>query len=153
MGGPPDIAAILSTRDKLRIFLDECVARYPIDPKKLIVLGFSQGGVMAYSLALENPERFAAVAVLSSWLPKELAAMLSIGDGAKSLPVLVQHGSQDQLIEVARARDSVEALRGLKIPVTYREYEMGHEITPKSLADLSAWLEEALLSRTKARDF
>ncbi|HEU4342212.1 MAG TPA: hypothetical protein VFU31_11625, partial [Candidatus Binatia bacterium] len=32
MGGPPDLAVILSARDKLRIFLDECVARYPIDP-------------------------------------------------------------------------------------------------------------------------
>ena len=146
MGGPPDIGAILSSRDKLQIFLDECLARYPIDTKKLVVLGFSQGGVMAYSLALSNPERFAALAVLSSWFPKELMPELAIKEAVQSLPTLVQHGTQDQMIEVQRARDSVEQLRALRVPLTYREYDMGHEISGKSLSDLSAWLEEKVLS-------
>ena len=146
MGGPPDIGAILSSRDKLQIFLDECLARYPIDTKKLVVLGFSQGGVMAYSLALSNPERFAALAVLSSWLPKELMPELAIKEAVQSPPTLVQHGTQDQMIEVQRARDSVEQLRALRVPLTYREYDMGHEISGKSLSDLSAWLEEKVLS-------
>jgi len=146
MGGPPDIGAILSSRDKLQIFLDECLARYPIDTKKLVVLGFSQGGVMAYSLALSNPERFAVLAVLSSWLPKELMPELAIKEAVQSLPTLVQHGTQDQMIEVQRARDSMEQLRALRVPLTYREYDMGHEISGKSLSDLSAWLEEKVLS-------
>ncbi|HXV80768.1 MAG TPA: phospholipase, partial [Candidatus Binatia bacterium] len=104
------------------------------------------GGVMAYSLALSNPERFSGLAVLSSWLPKELIPKLSIGEAVQSLPTLVQHGSQDPLIEIRRAQDSVERLRALRVPLTYREYDMGHEITPRSLTDLSAWLEEKVLS-------
>jgi phospholipase/carboxylesterase len=146
MGGPPDIGAILSSRQMLQQFLDSCLQRYPIDAKKLVVLGFSQGGVMAYSLALSSPERFAGLAVLSSWLPKELIPELFIKEGVQSLPTLVQHGSQDSLIEVQRARDSVERLRTLRVPLTYREYDMGHEITPRGLSDLSAWLEEKVLS-------
>ena len=70
MGGPPDISAILSSRRSCKHSLTHAWSRYPIDAKKLVVLGFSQGGVMAYSLALSNPERFAGLAVLSSWLPK-----------------------------------------------------------------------------------
>jgi phospholipase/carboxylesterase len=147
LGGPPDLGAILSSREKLQRFLDECLARYPIDAKKLAVLGFSQGGVMAYSLALSSPERFAALAVLSSWLPKELLPELSIDkETVQSLPALVQHGSQDPLIDLPRARDSVEQLRALRVPLTYREYDMAHEITPRSLSDLSAWLEEKVFS-------
>ena len=146
MGGPPDVGAILSSRQKLLGFLDECLNRYPIDAKKFVVLGFSQGGGMSYSLALSHPEPFAGLAVLSSWLPKELIPELSIKEAVQSLPTLVQHGSRDQLIEVQRARDSVEQLRALRIPLTYREYDMGHEITPRGLTDLSAWLEEKVLS-------
>jgi phospholipase/carboxylesterase len=145
LGGPPDVAAILSSRQKLQNFLDDALQRYRVDAKKLVILGFSQGGVMAYSLALSNPERFAALVVLSSWLPVELAARLSIKDAVQSLPALVQHGTQDNMIEIARARDSVERLRGLRLPLTYREYEMGHEIRPRSLVDLSTWLEEKIL--------
>jgi phospholipase/carboxylesterase len=146
MGGPPNVDAMLSSREKLESFLDECIARYPIDSTKFVILGFSQGGVMAYSLALENPQRFAALAALSTWLPPELESKLNIGDGIRSLPALVQHGANDPTIEVARARDSVERLRALSLPLTYREYDMGHEITPRSLNDLSAWLEEKVLA-------
>ncbi|HTM10937.1 MAG TPA: alpha/beta hydrolase-fold protein [Verrucomicrobiae bacterium] len=146
MGQPPDVPAIVSARDKLRAFLDAAINRYPIDGKKLVVLGFSQGGVMAHSLALAEPERFAGVAVLSSWLPKELLSLFSQADGKQLPPILVQHGSLDELIEIARARDSIEALRGLSSQVTYREYDMAHEIGPKSLGDLTEWLQEKVLS-------
>jgi phospholipase/carboxylesterase len=146
LGGPPDVVAMTSSKRKLEAFLDECAERYPMDQKKSVALGFSQGGVMAYSLALVNPQKFAALAVLSSWLPKELMAQLAIGDTVQSLPTLVQHGLQDSVIEVARARESVERLRERRVPLTYREYEMGHEIVPKTLSDLSAWLEEKVLS-------
>ena len=146
MGGPPDIGAMLSSQKKLRQFLDECLKRYPIDPKKLVVLGFSQGGVMAYGLALAEPERFAALAVLSSWLPEELVPHVSIPASVQSLPTLVQHGSEDPMIEVGRAQESIERLRQLRLPLTYREYDMGHEISPRSLTDLSAWLEEKVFS-------
>jgi phospholipase/carboxylesterase len=144
MGGPPDVEAILASQKKLRVFLDECLKSCAIDLKKLVVLGFSQGGVMAHSLALANPERFAALAVLSSWLPTELLPRLNVKEAVQSLPTLIQHGMQDPMIEVARARSSVETLRELRVPLTYREYQMGHEIGAKSLGDLSAWLEENL---------
>ena len=100
---------------------------------------------MSYSLALSHPERFAALAVLSSWFPKELEARLNVSDAVQALPTLIQHGTQDSMIEVDRARDSVERLRQLKLPLTFREYEIAHEITPASLRDLSAWLEEKVL--------
>jgi phospholipase/carboxylesterase len=69
---------------------------------------------------------------------------LKISDAVQSLPTLVQHGTQDPQIEVDRARDSVAHLRELKVPLTFKEYEMGHEIRPKGLYDLSAWLEEKI---------
>ena len=145
LGGPPDVSAMLSSREQLIRFLDEAATRYPIDPKKLVALGFSQGGVMTYTLALSMPQRFAALAALSSWLPVEIFQQSGMTE-AQSLPTLVQHGSQDPMIQVNRARESVEKLREWRVPVTYREYEMGHEITPRSLSDLSAWFEEKVLS-------
>ncbi|MBI3795355.1 MAG: dienelactone hydrolase family protein [Deltaproteobacteria bacterium] len=141
-----DMQAVLTAREELQAFLQDALQRYPIDSRKLAVLGFSQGGVMAYSLALGEPDRFAALAVLSSWLPKDLLSMLPDVPATEQLPVLVQHGGRDELVDVGRARQSVETLRDLRVPVTYREYEMGHEINARSLGDLSAWLQEKVLS-------
>ena len=141
-GGVPDINGMLESRQALQEFLDDCLAHYPIDPTRLAVLGFSQGGVMAYSLALTEPQRFAGLAALSTWLPRELTPRLNISAAVQSLPTLVQHGTQDPQIEIDRARDSVARLRELKVPLTFKEYEMGHEIRPRGLYDLSVWLEE-----------
>ena len=146
MGGPANIPAIASARDQLRGFLQAAFERYPIDRRKTVVLGFSQGGVMAYGVALAEPERFAAVVALSSWLPLELVGASANDKPEGFPPTLVHHGSEDDLVPVDKARTSVESLRSLRAPVTYREYNMGHEISAESLGDLSAWLEEKVLS-------
>ena len=127
-------------------FLDAAADRYPIDPKKLGIVGFSQGGVMAYTLALGGPKRFAAVAALSTWCPPDAVESVADPDTVQYLATLVQHGSRDELVSVERARESVEALRALRLPLTYREYDIGHEINQRSLADLSEWLRDHVIS-------
>jgi phospholipase/carboxylesterase len=139
--GPIEEAAALVER-----FLEAALARYAIDPRKLMILGFSQGGVLAYRLALAAPRRFAALVALSSWLPPQMLATMPDADGREELPTLVQHGSGDEIIAVARAQQSMETLRALRVPVTYREYAMGHEINGESLADLVQWLDDKIRS-------
>jgi phospholipase/carboxylesterase len=139
------MTAVQAAYEAVQTFLDAALARYPCDPHKLIVLGFSQGGVMAYHLGLYQPERFAALIAMSTWLPPQILERAP-NLAAQQLPIMAQHGSRDELIEVGRARQSVEALRPLQLGVTYREYDMGYEINGRSLMELSAWLEEKVLS-------
>lgn len=145
MGAPPDPAAFAAGVDDTRRFIDAAERRYPIDRNKLVVLGFSQGGVLAYALALREPARFAGLVALSSWLPGPVAQTIGAGTYER-LPTLVHHGAGDDLIDIARGRESVEQLRSLSVPVTFREFDMGHEINADSLADLSGWLEDKVLS-------
>ena len=144
--GPLDMAAVQAAHEALQTFLDAALARYPCDPRQLIILGFSQGGVMAYSLGLHQPRRFAALAALSTRLPPAVLDHAPNLAAAQPLPIMIQHGAHDEVIEVGQARQAVEALRPLGLSVTYREYGMGHEISGQSLMDLSAWLQERVLS-------
>lgn len=142
-GGSADPAAVHSAVDSLVAFVDAAQRRYPIAADKLALLGFSQGGVMAYALALRQRQRFAALAALSTWLP---AAMVEPGADLDRLPVLVQHGLRDPMIPAERGQESVTRLRQLNANVVYREYEMGHEINAKSLTDLVTFLGEKVVS-------
>jgi len=144
--GPINVQAVLDARELVKTFLADALERYPIDQRKLAIVGFSQGGVMAYSLGLGEPERYAGLAALSSWLPKDLLSVFPDVPATEQLPVLIQHGSQDELVDAGRARQSVETLRNVNVPITYREYEMGHQINAESLMDLSNWLQEKVLS-------
>ena len=145
MGAPPDPAAFAAGVDDVRCFLDSALQRYPVNGRKLVLLGFSQGGVIAYALALSEPERFAGLVALSSWLPEPVAQSLPARP-REQLSALVHHGTHDDLIDVGRGRDSVETLRRLQVPVAYREFDMGHEINAESLMDLSQWLEDKIVS-------
>jgi len=131
--------------DAARSFLDAAEQRYPIDRKRTVIVGFSQGGVVAYALALRDPQRFAGLVALSSWLPEPMAQSLATAN-RQQLATLVHHGASDDLIDVARARESVERLRALQVPVAYREFDMGHQISAESIADLSTWLQDKILS-------
>jgi phospholipase/carboxylesterase len=145
-GRPPDPAAIDEARRQVEAFLDAAIRRYPVDPKRLIAAGFSQGGFLAYQIALRSPARFAGLMALSSWLPQELADSIPPQPAHRSLPTLVIHGSEDPMIPIARAHASRDALLRLGVPTVYREYAMGHEIRPEALRDILRWLEERVLS-------
>lgn len=125
----------------VRAFIDEAVPRYGGDPERVALLGFSQGGSLAYRLGLAEPSRWCGVAVLSTWLPDEAAAAAN-RDDAGLLPFLVLHGTEDPMIAIDRARESRDRLAGLGVTAEYHEYMMGHEIRPEALRDLSAWLEQ-----------
>jgi phospholipase/carboxylesterase len=144
-GAPPDLDAMGAASERLMSLIDVALERYPIDRRKLIVMGFSQGGVMAYNLALRHPERFAALVALSTWFPQELAELAHDRDTLEQMPTLVHHGRADDAIEITRARESVERLRELKIPLTFREYDCAHEITVDGIRDLSKFLVEKVV--------
>lgn len=141
-GGPPDAASFEEAVEGLQAFLDAWIPDHPVDPEKLVVLGFSQGGVMAYALALRDPVRFSALVALSSWLPAELADRLPRRPDSVALPVFVSHGTEDPMIPVARAQESNDRLVELGYVPIYREYAMQHEIRPEPLRDLLAFLDE-----------
>ncbi|MDX1649542.1 MAG: dienelactone hydrolase family protein [Myxococcota bacterium] len=132
--------------DAVRGFLDAAVERYPVDRRKIVPLGFSQGGVMAYDLVLRDPGRFAGLVALSSWLPEMVDRGIPESDALQNFPVLVMHGTEDPMIPVARAQESRDLLIKRGLDVTYREYEMGHEIRPEALRDLVEWLESKAIS-------
>ncbi len=146
MGTPPTEDQMDAAVGQLAQFIDAAVEKYPINRRKLVILGFSQGGVMAFRLAFRQPERFAALVGISTWFPPELKKLALNHDAIRQLPTLIQHGRADDMIELSRAKEGLEHLRDLRVPVTFREYDCGHEITPSGLEDLSEFLSSKVLS-------
>ena len=111
-------------------------------PRSRIVLaGFSQGGVVALHLALRSERRFAGVMALSTYAHdhENLADLISFA--SIDVPVFMAHGQMDPMIPIARAITSREALAGLGYDVEWHEYGMGHEVCPQEIADMARWLD------------
>ena len=141
-GRPPDPLEFAQASGELREWVDEALAKYPVDRDHVVLLGFSQGGVMAYDLFLRDPTRFAGLAALSAWLPPELVPALAPSEALKGRPVLVMHGTADPMVPTDRAREARDLLLPLGLAVTLREFDMGHEISPEALRALLEWFED-----------
>jgi len=144
-GGEADPAEVEAGIEKLERFVDEAIDALAVERRKIAILGFSQGGVMAYALALRNPDRYAGLVALSSWLPDSMAAAIPRNSELGNLPTLVIHGTRDPMISIDLARESRDALAKLGVSATYREYEMGHEINPEALRQIISWLDEKVI--------
>lgn len=127
----------------LRRFMDEIRAGYPVDRQRVILLGFSQGTVMAYSVALLDPASFFGIVALSGYIPLRSGLPLAVED-LGGFSVFISHGVYDQIIPVRLARESAELLKKARARVEYREYPMGHEVSEETIRDLSAWIKNLL---------
>jgi phospholipase/carboxylesterase len=141
--GVPNAQSFGASLGLLRRFMDEIRAGYPVDPERVILLGFSQGTVMAYSIALLNPAAFFGVAALSGYIPQRSGLPLALED-LRGFPIFVSHGTYDQIIPVRLARESAELLKKAGARLEYREYSMGHEVSEETVRDLSAWVKDLL---------
>jgi phospholipase/carboxylesterase len=136
--GVPEPNSFRTSIDMLQKFVGEVKQGYPVDSERVLLLGFSQGTVMAYATALLDPTSFLGVAALSGYIPYRSGLPLKLTN-LNGFPVFISHGSDDSIIPARLGRESAELLKRAGATVTYREYPMGHEVTEDTMRDLSEW--------------
>ena len=124
--------------------LSQGMADISLDPAQVYLLGFSQGAIMSLYLALTRPEKLAGVVAISGRLSPEILAEAVEPARMQHLSVLVVHGTADTVLPVAFGRQIRDYFALLPLRLTYREYEMGHEVSPESLRDIQGWLQSQL---------
>jgi len=127
------------SRDLIAKFIDEIIEAYPVDAVNVTLLGFSQGAILSYAVALTYPEKVQRVLALSGYLNMDIIENINSRDISK-LSFFISHGVVDQVIPVEWARKAPEYLKAKNIPVEYHEYPAGHGVAPQNFYDLLAWL-------------
>jgi phospholipase/carboxylesterase len=133
-----------ASRQTLIAFLKEAVKAYGVDPKRVYLMGFSQGAIMSASVALTRPELVAGVVLMSGRVLPEIQPLIASNEELTGLPFLVVHGTADMVLPISYGRASRQLLSSLPVKLTYHEYRMGHEVSQESLADVTAWLSARL---------
>ena len=118
-----------------------------IASERIILAGFSQGGVIALHLGLRHDEPLAGIMGLSTHVhdPERLTEELGLAN--TDTPILLVHGLMDPMIPITRAITSREALLALNYRVEWHEYSMGHQVCMEEIQDISRWL-TGCLTRT-----
>jgi phospholipase/carboxylesterase len=134
-GGPE----LLPSVDVLDDLLDAACAEHGFHRSQSIVAGFSQGCAVTLALGLRRSDRPrpAGLLAMSGFLPEREGLEY---DFATAPPVFVQHGAADPVISAEYGRRTVTRLGAAGVPVIYREYPTGHQVSLEGVRDAMAWL-------------
>lgn len=136
-----DIRQAQQSRDLISNFIDELVVTYPIDANNITLIGFSQGAILSYAVALSYPKKIKRVVAMSGYLNTEIAIENFAENDLSNLKIFASHGTVDQVIPVEWARKSIPVLEQLRIQVVYKEYPVGHGVAPQNFFDFKNWLQ------------
>jgi len=129
------------SRDLIVTFIDELIQNFPIDANNITLVGFSQGSILSYAVALSYPEKVQRVVAMSGYVNPEMAVENYAANDFSNLNIFASHGTVDQVIPIDWARKVKPFLDDLKIENVYKEYPVGHGVAPQNFFDFRNWLE------------
>ncbi len=139
-GNYSDIPEALKAKESLLNFMDELENILPYDSDNITLLGFSQGTILSYGLALSHPDKIKNVVALSGYIKEELITQIEDNSLYDNLDFFISHGTQDQVIPLDWAQKAPLYLNNLGINAVFKTYPAGHGVTPQNFNDLNQWL-------------
>lgn len=122
-------------------FVRQATAKYRTRADRVVLVGFSQGAIMAYELGLRRPQAVRGIAALSGKILPVLRAQLNSGAGLERLAIFIAHGTADMRLPYSDGSDADRLLRGLGLSPRFHAYPgVGHSISASELQDLNRWL-------------
>lgn len=113
---------------------------YDIDSNNIILLGNSQGAVLAQSVALTSPESINSIIALSGYIKLDAINNMASFESIRKLNFFIGHGSLDVQVHVDLDRDSKKYLESNNVKLVYNEYPIGHSISTNELSDINNWI-------------
>ncbi|MDF0717278.1 alpha/beta fold hydrolase [Muricauda sp. 334s03] len=130
------------SRERIVTFIDEAIEAYNLDKENITLLGFSQGTILSYAVALSYPEKVKNVVALSGYINENILMDGYSDKDHSNLNFYVSHGQVDQVIPLEWAEKSPAFLKKLNIPTTYEEFPVGHGVSQQNFLSFKKWLEE-----------
>lgn len=137
-----DIPQAQQSREIIVEFIDELIAEFPIDSNNVTLVGFSQGCILSYAVAVSYPQKVQRVVAMSGYFNSEIAIEDFEKNNLKKLKIFASHGTVDQVIPVDWARNSIPKLKSMGIEIEFKEYPVGHGVAPQNFFDLKKWLQK-----------
>ncbi|HMC01261.1 MAG TPA: alpha/beta fold hydrolase [Flavobacteriaceae bacterium] len=134
----------LKSRDLIATFIDEVVATYPVSKNNVSLLGFSQGTILSYAVALTYPEKVKNIIALSGYIHQDILPENFDDKDYSHLDFYCSHGSVDQVIPVDWARKNSPFLKSLHIKHQYSEFPVGHGVAPQNFYEFKDWLTQRI---------
>lgn len=141
--GPEDREGIAASAASVDALIEQQIAA-GIPPARIVLAGFSQGGAIALYAGTRSRHKLAGIMALSTYLVLADSLGAERTDESAEVPILMVHGTHDQVVPYDRGSQARAALEQQGYAVQWHEYPMAHEVCMPEVQEISAWLQRIL---------
>lgn len=136
-----DTSGLLASAQMINAFIERELER-GIESEQIVIAGFSQGGAVAYQVALNHRRPLAGLLAMSTYLATPDS--ISFNEVNKTIPIKIQHGQFDPVVPETLGKKATTQLIKKGYSVSYQSYPMEHSVCPAQILDISQWLQTVL---------
>lgn len=136
-----DTPQLKASADAVALLIEQELEK-GIPSENILIGGFSQGGAVAYELALSYPQKLGGLFVLSTYFAT--ADSIQLAEANRNIPVFVGHGSYDPVVPESLGRAATGTLEKLGFKPEYRSYPMEHSLCLEEVRDLDRFFSRCL---------
>ncbi|WP_367103481.1 alpha/beta hydrolase [uncultured Psychrobacter sp.] len=136
-----DTAQIEQSSQQIRDLITREIER-GVKPEHIVIAGFSQGGAVAYHVALGYEQRLAGLMALSTYFATN--DDIHYHSANKDIPILIEHGTHDPVVPVVLGEQAQQFLKNKGYNVEYHSYPMAHQVCMPQIKNIGQWLNKVL---------
>lgn len=138
-----DIAGVQASELQIKHLIEQQISA-GIPANKIVLAGFSQGGVMSLFTGLRFEQSLAGIMALSCYLPGGEHLPEQLAQANKATPILQNHGEQDEVVPLFAGKMAYDALNTAGYNSIWKTYPMAHSVLPTQLSEIGQWLNKVL---------
>jgi phospholipase/carboxylesterase len=139
-----DLAGVIESELAIKALIEEQL-QLGIASEKIILAGFSQGGVMSLFSGLRYEKPLAGIMALSCYLPGADVLPEALSAANRVTAILQHHGEQDDVVPLFAGKMAYDALSKAGYQSQWKTYPMAHSVLPNQLQDISQWIQGRLV--------
>ncbi|MFT6779751.1 MAG: phospholipase/carboxylesterase [Paraglaciecola sp.] len=138
-----DSQGVKESSNLVAALIEQEIAR-GIPANKIVLAGFSQGGVIALNLGIRFEKSLAGIMSMSSYMSEPEKLTVEAHSANKNTPIFVAHGTHDEVVPIFMGNTAFKVLESNGYQATWHEYPMQHNVCIQQLNDISSWLQHQL---------
>ena len=140
----PDIKGIRSSAELISTWVEREIGE-EVAPSRILLAGFSQGGVIALELGLRFPKKLGGIIALSTFSPTLSHLSTEKSSANEKIPIFWGHGLEDNVVPFDYGKRSSDALKAQGYSVDFHEYPLlPHSVSLPEIRDIGAFIIKAL---------
>ena len=138
-----DLSGIQSSADLVKQLIDDEISA-GIPSEKIILAGFSQGGVIAYYLGLQYSQKLAGLMTLSAYLANPNTIKDERHTANHDTPLFIAHGLYDPVVPYHLAEQAQSSLKQLNYQIEFHSYPIEHSLCLEEIELIGKWIQKCL---------